>query len=304
MGLSTLALAAILVLTGPPAPQVPAAAQDPGVLGHCVITPLHYVDVAAEEQGKIVELNVTEGQLVQKDQLIALLDDRVPRMQEKVAQYKLDAALAEAKNDINVRYAMKGFEVTRQNYQGMKDANEKREGVYPASEIREKRLEVEKFELQIEQARHDLELAALKAGVQQGELEAAQLEILRRRVFAPFDGIVVERFARFGQWVKPGDKIVYLVALDRLLAKGTINGAQLSPADVERKRVTVQVQLARGRVEQFEGVVTHASPEYKAGGMYDVWAEVYNRQENDRWLLGTNMDGQMTIHWQQPPVPR
>lgn len=296
MQLPMLALVATLVLTGP---QPEAVGQDPGIVDHCLITAIDEADVPSEQQGVLADLKVVEGQHVAKGELMALVDDRMAKKQLEVAQYKLDAARAEASNDVNVRYATAAKAVARAELDQMHEANRTQQKTFPAIEVRRAALEVDKAALQIEQAAHDLKLAALKSNVQQGELDAASLDLQRHQINSPWEGIVVKRMVHQGEWVKPGDPVIHVVRMDRLRVNGTLNGDLIAPGEVEGKPVTVEVKLAHGRMEKFSGKVVYVSPGFSNRGQYDVWAEVYNRQENDRWLLGYNMDARMTIHWQK-----
>jgi macrolide-specific efflux system membrane fusion protein len=294
MQLPMIALAAVLALTGP---QAERSGQDPGVVDHCLITLIEEADVPAEQPGVLWELTVVEGQQVTKGELLGHLDDRMPKKQEEVAQYKLEAARAEAGNDINVRFARSASAVAQAELDQMHDANQKQQKTFPALEVRRAALEVRKAELQIEQAAHELKLAALKANVQQGELDAAILEIQRCQITSPLNGAVVKRYVQQREWLKPGDPVVHVVRMDRLRVKATLDGSQIAPSEVDSKPVTVEVMLAHDRVEKFAGKVVYISPEWTGGSRFDVWAEVYNRQENGKWLLGYNMDARMTIHW-------
>jgi multidrug resistance efflux pump len=291
-----IALAAVLALTGPQ-PETPG--QDPGVVDGCLITLIDEVDVPAQEPGMLVELKVVEGQQVKEGELIGQIDDSTARKAEEVAQYKLNAAFVEAKNDINVRFAKAGYDVTRENYRGMQVSNQKQPGTIPDADMREKYLEVEKFRLQIEQATHEQEVANMKASIQQGELDAARLDVEHRQIKSRISGEVVERYVHQGEWVKPGDKVVHVVRRDLLRVNGTLDGNRINPADVEGKPVTVEVMLGGGRIERFSGKVVFVNPGWESGGKIRVWAEVYNRQEDGRWLLGYNMNARMIIDWQQ-----
>ena len=57
---------------------------------------------------------------------------------------------------------------------------------------------------------------------QESELNAARAEITRRRIVAPFDGVIVQIYARKGEWAEPGQKALRIVNVDRLKAEGFI----------------------------------------------------------------------------------
>ncbi len=296
MQLPMIALAATLALTGPQ-PETPA--QDPGVVESCLVTLEDEREIPAQEAGVLWELNVIEGQQVTKGEVLGRVDDRMAKKQEEVSQYKLTAARAEAENDVNVRYAKATRDVADAEVLQDHETNRIHPNTVPLFDMRRHQLEAKKAALGIDQAEHEQKLATLKADIQQSELQAASLDIERRQIISPINGEVVKRHVREGEWLKPGDPVVHVVRRDLLRVRATLDGNRITPSEVEGKPVTVEVALGHGRVERFPGKVVWVSPGRTNGSDFDVWAEVYNRQENGKWLLGYDMDARMTIHWQQ-----
>ena len=72
--------------------------------------------------------------------------------------------------------------------------------------------------------------------------------------------------------------------------------SDLAHHEVGNRPVTVEVKLARGRVEQFTSTIQFVSPEVQLNGEYRVWAEVENRQDGEHWLLRPGVSTEMTIH--------
>ncbi len=80
------------------------------------------------------------------------------------------------------------------------------------------RLEFELLEAKSARELEKLELMSLKRAVSIAE---ARLE--RRRLRAPFDGLVVEQKKHKGEWVEPGEAVFRLIGLDRLYVEGFID---------------------------------------------------------------------------------
>ncbi|NLX96653.1 MAG: HlyD family efflux transporter periplasmic adaptor subunit [Rhodopirellula sp.] len=296
MQLTTIALTAALALAGP---QPEFSIQDPGVVDGCLVTLIDEAEVPAQEAGVLIELNASEGQQVAKGDLLARIDDRQSQKLEEIAKYKLDVAHQEAGNDVNVRYATKTWEVAKAEYQQALETNKKHANTIPAIELRRYALKVDEAALQTEQAEHDLKIAAVSVSVRQGELDAAKLDVERRQITAPLDGIVVKRHLHDGEWVRPGDPVLHMVRMDRLRIEAFLDATQISPGEVAGKPVTVTVSLAHGRTEPFPGKVVFVSPSVEAGPRFLVKAEVINRKENDHWLLRPGQNARMAIQWRQ-----
>jgi multidrug resistance efflux pump len=150
--------------------------------------------------------------------------------------------------------------------------------------------------LSAEKAKDDQELAKYEYGQKLAERDGANLALKRRQIVAPFNGEVVTVFRHQDEWVSPGDPILQLVKLDTMRVDGALDQSAFDPHEVMGCDVTVEIELARGRKEQFNGRITLVSPVLRRDGRYAIRAEIVNRQENGRWLLSDYMQATMTIH--------
>jgi multidrug efflux pump subunit AcrA (membrane-fusion protein) len=268
---------------------------DPTVVGGCLVT-AEYQDVPAQEAGRLVELKAKEGDSIKAKDVLAQIDDKHSNVARAVAEWKLKAATTEASNDINVRYAKKNQEVSQANLDGLREANATLKGAIPGYEMREAILKVEASKLQEEQARHELKIAAVKASVQQSELEAADLDIERRKVTADMDAVVEKKYRVVGDWVKPGDPIYQVIQMDRLKVEGAVDATKLAPQVLKGKAITFTVLLPGGRPATFQGRIIHTSEKVEGDRRFVVKAEVLNKQEDGYWMLKPGLVGQMKIH--------
>lgn len=275
--------------------ETPAVRTGVETVHNCLVTLIDEAEVPAQEEGSLLEIMVREGQQVTKDEVLAQIDDRKVRMAENVARYELEAAKAEAGNNVNVRYAQAAADVANAEYQQAMDANRKMPNTHPAAELRRLLLEHRKFSLQIEQSEHELNLASLTAKVKEAQLDAASTDVDRRKIKAPIDGIVVKRYRRVGEWARPGDPLLRLVRADHLRVEGYLDATKVSPSEVADQPVTITVELSNGRRESFPGKIVFVSPLVEAGMQFLVHADVTNRQENNYWLLRPGLPADMAI---------
>jgi multidrug efflux pump subunit AcrA (membrane-fusion protein) len=294
-------------------------------LTKCLVVAIEDRNVPAEEAGVLRKVNVEAGDDVEKAPAgshatgedhpneeadepdpkvppLVQIDPSLPIRQRKVAQRELRKADAEARNTVNREYAVKASEVAWAAWQKAEEAHRKVANSVSAIERQRLKLEWERAKLQIKQAEHETSLAELTAGVKEEELGAASDSIKRRRIYSPISGRVVQVFVEEGEWVKPGDPVLRVVNLKRLRVQGLVQMAKHAPREVARKAVTVTATLTDGRKEQFSGKVQFVHPEIQAGGVYMVWAEVDNRQdEGGEYLLQPGMDVDMVIHTRGAP---
>jgi HlyD family secretion protein len=176
----------------PPKPApVPAAAASshPGALvasGYVVAR--RKATIASEITGKVVELRVDEGNVVQAGQILALLDSRLAETDLALAQSRAvasEAAMGAIAADL--RDAERIFNRT----QSLSQKNFASEADLTKAEAR-----MGVLRAQLNQAQAQLETARLDAK-RAGEV------LEQHRIRAPFAGVVIERSAQPGEMISP-----------------------------------------------------------------------------------------------------
>lgn len=272
--------------------EVPA---DSVIIPSCLVTLIDEVEVPAQEQGVLKELFVKEGDQVPENHLLGQIDDKQSVVLKEVSEYKLAVAEEEADNQINVEYAKAAAEVSRNEYEQSLEANRIQPGTIPHLEVMRLWLQLKQYTLQIEQAQHELAIAAVTVDVRKAELRAADEDVARRKIFAPLDGVVEEIYFRKGEWLRPGEPVMKLLRMNNLWVEGFVNATYYTASDVRDKPVTVTVMLPGRRVEEFTGKIVHASSKIKEGALFLVKAEVENRMDGNAWLLRSGMNAEMRI---------
>lgn len=200
----TLLLAALLALTPahaqPGATRITAPTDSAGMLLHGVIAPRHQVMIAAPLDGTLLTINRDEGAFVRQGEILARLDDRVPR-----------AAVAAARTNAE---RTSSFELAEIDLAAADNALKRIMSAVDtgASSI---------IDLEDARARADSARAALRSAEEEQstarrnlELEEARLDQFTLR--APFDGVVVRHIASPGQMLSSSQEILLFVSLDEL----------------------------------------------------------------------------------------
>jgi multidrug efflux pump subunit AcrA (membrane-fusion protein) len=282
--------------------------------------------VPAEEAGVLTVMNVREGDEViafkrrpprlkpniagkarpeDKIRPLAEIDKSLPLLQRQVALNEFLKADEEAKNDVSVRYADAQSLVSKKAWDMGVAAVRRVPGALSQIELDKLELEFVAAKLKIEQSQHEQHVAALSATVKEAELANAEQSAEHRDIHSPIDGVVVQIYAREGEWVKPGDPVFRIINLKRLRVQASLNVADSNPADVVGKTVTVNATLTNGEQVTFNGAVTFVQPEIKTGGRFTVWAEVENRKaDNGQYVLMPGMQAAMTVHTHAPATAR
>ena len=200
-----------------------------------VLRLLEEAEVPAQEAGVITGVAVVEGQSVKQGDLLAQIDDQVARLAADAAKAKYEIARAKATNDVRIRFAQKETDVSEAELRRSTESIEHFPNSVSQSQLDVEQLTVQKNRLEAEQARHEQEIAALEMKQQEAELNATRAQITRRRIVAPFDGVIVQIYARKGEWAEPGQKALRIVNVDRLKAEGFIRAEDATNNLVGRK---------------------------------------------------------------------
>lgn len=291
-------LLVVLAVTAPLLAADSAYDSNRALLPHCQVLLINDIDVPAEEAGRLLEVTAKEGDHVQKDALVAQINNQQALLSKVAAELERDAAQTRADDDIEVQYSIKSFELAETELNNDVEINRRQPGSVPATEIRRKQLDRTRAELQIGRSRLDLKVAQMTADVQNAAVQAAEDSIQRRRIIAPFSGQVLQVYRQTNEWVNIGEPVLRVVQMDRLYVDGFISGDEYNVVDIADRPVTVEIALARGRKETFKGQVIFVNPFVQAGNRYRVRAEVENRQEKEQWLLNPGSTATMVIHLQ------
>jgi multidrug resistance efflux pump len=214
------------------------------------------VPLASERQGILMEV-LDEGVRVQQGQIVARLQDNVPRASLAVAEARA--------TDVDVRVARKEQEQAQAEYDAALKANQGagdgRVTAYPETEITRRRLAVEAAALRVEQAAQDLEVNRKLRDQALAELEASYLR-------SPVDGMVTLQVKRIGEGIRQAEPVVEVVNTDVVRVEGFVPlnevqrwrvgravdvYADLSPAD--ELASSVRADAPRQEAGPFPGVI-------------------------------------------------
>src|SRR4051812_47925568 len=241
-----------------------------------VLRLLSEAEVPAQEAGVITGVAVVEGQRVKQGELLAQIDDQVARLAAEATKAKYDISRAKATNDVRLRYAQKATDVSEAELRRSTESIENFAKSVSQSQLDVEQLTVQKNRLEAEQARHEQEVAVLEMKREEAELNAAKAQITRRRIAAPFDGVIVQIYARKGEWAEPGQKALRIVNVDKLKAEGFIP-AEEATDNVVGRSIKLAVEPSAER-KTFDGKIVFVSPEVDPiTRQVRVWAEIDNR---------------------------
>lgn len=304
-------LPAVTVVEEPP---VPLVLNTTGyIIAHAI------VHVGSRVPGTVIELNFAEGDMVQKGQLLARLDDQqylAELNQAKAALAAAEAQLAEQRNGareqdvLKAKAALVQAEAHREQMDEEYNRAKQLQGTISKTEFSRAKTAFLEAQAAAEQATHSLRIvelgarperiAALEADVKSAQalVDKAQYYYDGTKITAPVDGKVVERNIEVGETLRSenlGSSFCRIADFSHLEAE----------IDIPER------DLAAIRLEQPCRIRTEAYPDHTYPGRLSWLAPVFNRQRAIRRAkiailvpddkLAPDMNCQVQILAEEPP---
>jgi len=255
-----------------PPERAPTEVEIPSAL----VKLIEQADVPAREAGVLAAVDVREGQMVEEGEVLAQIVDTEARIAADRAGIELDIATKNAENDVNTRFAAKSVEVARAELRRSEESIRKYPKSISESEMDRLRLVVQRAELEVEQARHEFEIAGFTRKIKENECRSAREKVERHRITAPIGGMVVQVNRRRGEWVEPGEHVLRILRLDRLRAEGFLDARYLA-GDADDWQATLTLDLPGDPGAKLPGKVVFVSPEIDpVNSQVNVWVEIDN----------------------------
>ncbi len=165
-----------------------------------VAKPWRDVDLSFSRPGRVVKILVHRGDVVKAGQLLA---------EENDPQQKIAARLAKLAADSTLRIQAAQAELAQ-------DAVSLKRTQWAAGQHAATPFEIQRAQLKVTIDKLSLKLAELKHQHDQLAWQAAKLAVQRRKITAPFSGVIEDRFIDVGRSVNAFKKVLNIVQVDRL----------------------------------------------------------------------------------------
>jgi RND family efflux transporter MFP subunit len=260
-----------------PPPAETVAADKPLTIEPAILTIIDQADIPARDAGVLEKLNFTEGLNVRQGDLLAELDFREQEMLRGKARVEVELAAAKAASNVQLDFAKVSHEIAKADEARALESERKFAKSVSKTELDQLRLAVEKTRFEITHAEEEQTLAKLTQNLKEQELELASYKLALRRIIAPFDGAVAQRYRRVGEWVQPGDKVLRLIRTDRLRIEAFV-ALKFLPPEATSCVARWIVTLPDMKEQTYAAKITFISPEANpVNGQVRLWAEIDNR---------------------------
>jgi HlyD family secretion protein len=212
--------------------------------------------VSAQAMGQILEMPVEEGQVVQKDALIARIDV------EKIELQKQQVAAGVHELNLNLSIAREQEQQAQIQFENIKTRYDRFKALFNQKSISQQ--QVDDLKSQYEVTEKNLKSARLRSQtlIAKNEQLDAQIALLDRQiadgtVHSPLDGIIIQKLKEPGEIVNPGGALVQIANLNEMEIKLYVAEIDLGKIKAGEE-LTIQVDSYPDR--NFTGKIIWISP--------------------------------------------
>lgn len=264
------------------------------VADNCSVKFIRNVNIPAEVEGKLIELNLEEGMNVTAGDVLAVVDDTSAKLALELKKAEEKEAMLNADNNVNLDDARNSEELAQAEAESFRELYEK--SAIPYYEMKKKDLEAIRAELRIDLAEMQKKIALAQFIAKRNEREIAEYEQKRRRIVAPFDGFIENRLAQKGEWVQPGSPIATIVQLDRVRVEGVVDVLKFKGrvrAGMPIK-VLVFADTSDNKAVEVDAKIGFVSSEVNIRGQVRVWADIDNvKDQTGSWVAKPGMQAEI-----------
>ena len=265
----------------------------------CIVHFSEELNVPSTESGLIAELSVETGDAIQWGDPIARLDDRKLRIQSKAASLRLDSAMQQSMDDLELQYAEKALEEAQAELDASRAIYNDAAGAIPLTTLRRLRLSVERAVLEVARAKKAAAIAKIEIDLRSADVSVIDDTLRRCQLQSPLSGVVLQVYRHRGEWVTAGEAVARVARLDRLDVNAILSADQLSPQACRDQSVSVRWIDPISKVEhRLRGRVSSVQPQRVAGSRYRVQATVANDRTADGkdWMLHPGTEVRMFVY--------
>lgn len=262
--------------------------------GSCMVVFINRVDVASQVQGTITEIKFEEGTNVAMDDTIAVVDDRMAKMNLELKKAEEEEAILNATNEVQLIDAKNSQELADAELEAFKSL--RKEGAIPYWELKKKELEAKRAKLKIGLSEMQIKIAKAQYFAKRAETRIAEAEIERRYVKAPFEGFVESRLAQLGEWAQPGTPVATLVQMDKLRVQGEFDSKRYLGKVKKGSVARISIKnTTDGDPILIDARIGFVSSEIDINDKFRVWADFDNIKQDGEWQIKPGMKAEIVI---------
>lgn len=221
------------------------------------------VTLSAESSGKILMLNVNEGDTVSAGQLIALIDTAQLHFQKEQLLFQRSASNV-SRPDISVQLASLRRELDKQKYERDRVLRLLADGAATTKQLDDINSSIRVLEDRISAQQSTLSNSTASINESSSAIESQIRQISDRiedcRIKSPIGGTILTKYCEPGEYTIPGKPLVKIADLGKIYLRAYFTSAQL--ADIKLgQQVTVIANFGGDKLYDYPGTISWISSE-------------------------------------------
>ena len=217
--------------------------------------------VSSEANGRIIELDINEGDQLQKEQIVGYIDSTQLYLQKMSLLSNAKGVIAQ-QPDINAQTA-----ALKDQINSLKREKARVERLVAANAANQKQLDDIESELEIVESK----LSAQKSTLQKSsahitaqsstlEIQVAQInnQLEKTRITSPISGTVLNRFAKAGELATMGTPLFKIANMGKMFLRAYVTNDQLAQIKLNDE-VKVSVDDGAGNMKSYIGTISWIS---------------------------------------------
>jgi len=214
------------------------------------------VKVPALTGGKIINMNIKEGQFVEQDQLIAVIDT----LELSINKDQVAASLEELA--VQTQISKTNLSRTNNDYNYIKDKYDRMNKLYQSKSIPKQTLDdvknkYESIESALVSAKQKLKSIDAKRKQLEAQLKLMQKKISDAQIISPFAGYITSKYFEVGEAIMPMNPIIEIINTQKMETDIYVSETQLPEIQLGHK-VTINID---GTDKDLTGKIDWISPE-------------------------------------------
>lgn|SRR5699024_1455726 len=215
--------------------------------------------ISAEVSGKLLNFGVEEGDLLEKDQQVGLVDTTKLSLQERELEAQLESIRSQIANiNADVEVQKQELELARTNFNRVQAMHE--DGAATDQKLDDSRSRVETLKKKIDALKTQKQSIRAEISATQARIAQVQERLQDACIVNPVIGTVLTSYAEPFELVQQGQPLYQIANLDTLELRVYISGAQL-PAIKLGQNVQVLVDSTAEANQQLSGKVSWIATE-------------------------------------------
>lgn len=219
------------------------------------------VTVSAEQNGTLLQFNVNEGDQVDKDKQVGLIDTvQLYLKARQIGATKL--VYASQRPDMSKQVAATRQQLAKAREEYNRFAGLVKDGAANRKNLDDARSQVQVLERQLEAQLSSLNTSTNSLNAQMGTTDVQKLQVADQlkkcHVLTPIAGTVLEKYAEQGEYATVGKPLFKIADIDHMYLRAYITSAQLKDVKIGQQ-VKVFADYGNGEKKVYQGKVTWIS---------------------------------------------